>query len=39
MAADLVSRGFSVNLYEMPQFIANLQRLARKIHEGLAGAD
>jgi opine dehydrogenase len=27
MAADLVSRGFSVNLYEMPQFIANLQRL------------
>ena len=27
MAADLVSRGFSVKLYEMPQFIANLQRL------------
>ena len=27
MAADLASRGFAVNLYEMPQFIANLRRL------------
>jgi opine dehydrogenase len=27
MAADLVSRGFSVNMYEMPQFIPDLDRL------------
>ena len=27
MAADLVSREFSVNMYEMPQFMPNLQRL------------
>lgn len=27
MAADLISRGFSVNMYEMPQFMPNLKRL------------
>ena len=27
MAVDLVSRGFVVNLYEMPEFAQNLQRL------------
>ena len=34
MAADLVSRGFSVNLFEMPEFQPNLARLfdTRTIH-------
>jgi opine dehydrogenase len=27
MAVDLISRGFAVNMYEMPQFARNLQRL------------
>ncbi len=41
MAADLISRGFSVNLYEMPRFKHNLQELfdTRTIEAALVKAD